>query len=304
MLLTLSNRMVQFTLTVTSSTRHKQNCQPFSKRQSSSKHTSVGSVLVLDYSNDNGLTWNIVDSWPMIEEVTKKRLGAKFPTAGKTPATIVRWWQLTFPNSEDKGARSATHYIKNIHVLYLFGLDGLQWYLDDVLLNLNMTNPITFEYEMDQSDEPQYDLVIDELNTASTKIAEWLGWRDLTTREPLYPVDTMLRNLDPIDAMSTLSFAETWDMEIIDPTFAQFQVLLSSKVDLDEVEVRFEYSTDMGRNWHLVEADCRFLHQLAQQCEYLHPPSRYKVSKENNATRITVHLPKRSMYTLNHLHHI
>ena len=159
--------------------------------------------------------------------------------------------------------------------------------MDDVLVNLNMTNPVTFEHEFDQLDEPS--------SIDTNGITEWLGWQGLAYGEPPYPVDTLLKSTDSDDEIS-LSYAETWDMEIMDPTFAQFQLILpSADRHPGNVEVRFEYSTDMGRHWNLVELECYLLHQLGQECHYLHPPSRYLLKENNNATRITVHLPRRSM---------
>lgn len=161
------------------------------------------------------------------------------------------------------------------------------------MVNLNVINPATFEYEINQADEPVLERSgTDELGV--TGIADWLGWQGLITREPLYPVDTLLIRTHTEDGTS-LSYAETWDMEINEPTFAQFQLMLPTDSHQENVEVRFEYSTDMGRRWKLVEPECYMLHHLGQQCEYLHPPSRYLVQNNNNATRITVHLPKRSM---------
>lgn len=165
--------------------------------------------------------------------------------------------------------------------------------MDDVLVNLNVTNPTTFEYELDQADEPFFEQSGDG-EFGAGGIADWLGWQGLITREPLYPVDTLLIPSHSEDG-SSLSYAETWDMEITDPTFAQFQLILPLDSHSENVEVRFEYSTDMGRHWQLVEPECYMVHQLGQQCEYLHPPSRYLVRKDNNATRTTVYLPKRSM---------
>ena len=180
-------------------------------------------------------------------------------------------------------------------------LDGLQWYLDDVLVNLNITNPIVFEYE-NPSDEPvderqsnsqQSETINDTIINDGT-ITDWMGWQGIVFRELLDPVDTLLGPADLEDG-SSLSYVETWDMEITDPTFAQFQLILPEEYHSRIVEVRFEYSTDMGRHWNLVEMECYLLHQLSQQCEYLHPPSRYFLNVKNNASRITVHLPRRSM---------
>lgn len=170
--------------------------------------------------------------------------------------------------------------------------------MDDVLVNLNVTNPTTFEYELEQSIQPYalQQLNSDDPSTTnpSSVIENWLGWQGLGFREPLYPVNTMLKSFQPEES-STLSYAETWDMEIIDPTFAQFQLMLPPNSHPGSVEIRFEYSTDMGRRWSLVESECYRLYQLTKECDYLHPPSRYLLRNENNATRITVYLPKRSM---------
>lgn len=161
------------------------------------------------------------------------------------------------------------------------------------MVNLNITNPSTFEYESEQLDEPAEQLSSTDPMDING-ITEWLGWQGLVFRE-LYPVDTLLRATTDLDNETSLSYAETWDMEIIDPTFAQFQLMFPAGGHSGNVEVRFEYSTDMGRHWDLVELECFMLHHLGQNCEYLHPPSRYMLMNENNATRITVHLPRRSM---------
>ncbi len=95
--------MVQFTLAVTSVSVYKQNCRHTSKRTSSSGDLPVASFLILDYSNDNGLTWNPLESWPMNAETEEKRLGVSLPPSARTAATIIRWWQLTYPNSNNRG---------------------------------------------------------------------------------------------------------------------------------------------------------------------------------------------------------
>lgn len=189
------------------------------------------------------------------------------------------------------------YYGCRCNIGFRFGcIDGLQWYLDDVLVNLNITNPIVFEYES-QSDQPVEDQqsshITDFVRTDGT-ITDWMGWQGMIFREHIDPVDTLLEPTDLEDGLS-LSYAETWDMEISDPTFAQFQLILPADLHSRTAEVRFEYSTDMGRRWNLVEQECYRVHQLSQQCEYLHPPSRYLINTDNNATRITVHLPRRSL---------
>lgn len=95
--------MVQFTLAVTSVPIYKQNCRLSSKRKLFSSGTPTASLLVLDYSNDNGLTWTPLDSWSMNTETEEKRLGVNLPNSAKTPATMIRWWQLTYPNTNNRG---------------------------------------------------------------------------------------------------------------------------------------------------------------------------------------------------------
>ena len=96
-------RMVQFTLAVTSVSIYKQNCRHAAKRKSIIGDIPVASLLVLDYSNDNGLTWNPLESWPMNSETEEKRLGVSLPDSARTAATVIRWWQLTYPNPENRG---------------------------------------------------------------------------------------------------------------------------------------------------------------------------------------------------------
>lgn len=165
------------------------------------------------------------------------------------------------------------------------------WYLDDILVNINETNPITFEYETDPKDDPVFPPA-DSLGWMGDGITNWLGWQGLVSREEHHPVDTQLERNSNKDHESA-AYAETWDMEISDPTFAQFQLLVPPEGQADDrAHVKFEYSTDMGKSWRLVEEECYF---MGGYCERLHPASRYAVGKENNASRITVHLPRRAM---------
>lgn len=99
----IRDRMVQFTLAVTSVPIYKQNCHLAAKRKSLSTEIPAASLLVLDYSNDNGLTWNPLEAWPLNTEIDEKRLGFNLPDSARTPRTIIRWWQLTYPNANHRG---------------------------------------------------------------------------------------------------------------------------------------------------------------------------------------------------------
>ena len=160
-------------------------------------------------------------------------------------------------------------------------------------MNINETNPVTFEYELNPAlDEPTF-APAGSPDWIGDGVTNWLGWQGLVSREESNPVDTQLERRSKYHEATLPAYAETWDMEISDPTFAQFQLMIPSEgQDDDQAYVRFEYSTNMGKTWRLVEEECYF---IGGYCERLHPPSRYTVGRENNATRITVHLPRRAM---------
>ena len=154
--------------------------------------------------------------------------------------------------------------------------------MDDVLVNVNDTNPTTFEYEMFdtvdewmmQRDEPQLDRQDEEiLQLGEETISHWMGWNGLVHDNP---------SATSPDGSTAAAYAETWDMDVGESTFAQFQLMSASSA-----EIRFEFSTDMGRHWQLVESQPE--HQ---------PVSVYSVTaagNKSNATRITVHLPKQAI---------
>ena len=92
--------MVQFTLGVTRAPVYKASCHTTVDSLPDAKKVSMDfAFLVLDYSNDNGLTWATLESWPLKNE-EEKRLGVVLPSSARTPSTILRWWQLTRPGLE------------------------------------------------------------------------------------------------------------------------------------------------------------------------------------------------------------
>lgn len=92
---------------------------------------------------------------------------------------------------------------------------------------------------------------------------------------------------------NSVAFVETWDMDTSVSTFAQFQLFLIDS-QVSGLFIRFEYSLDSGRRWHLVLPEC-FNNTEERQCQYLCPPSRYDLTAGSNATRITVRLPPETM---------
>lgn len=93
--------MVQFTLGVTTVPVYKKSCRSTMEHLHTlpANVTTDFSFLVLDYSNDNGLTWDTLESWPLVHG-DEKRLGVVLPHPARTPATMLRWWQLTRPGFE------------------------------------------------------------------------------------------------------------------------------------------------------------------------------------------------------------
>jgi hypothetical protein len=52
------------------------------------------SFLVVDFSLDNGLNWQLIESWSMDHPTDgNKRLGVLLPSAAKSQSTVFRWWQ-------------------------------------------------------------------------------------------------------------------------------------------------------------------------------------------------------------------
>ena len=151
-------------------------------------------------------------------------------------------------------------------------------------MNVNETNPTTFEYEMldanqfelMQQDDPfitneeEQTIILDQDEISSN----WLAWNELVYDNP-----------SATSSGNAVAYAETWDMDVTESTFAQFQLIITHQMQEKSItaQIRFEFSTDMGRHWQLVESHPD---QLA---------SDYTLSGANNGTRITVHLPKQAM---------
>lgn len=94
--------MVQYTLGVTRVPVYKTGCRStMDDLFSSNNFTTDFAFLVLDYSNDNGLTWSTLESWPLKHD-EEKRWGVVLPHSARTPSTILRWWQLTRPGFENQ----------------------------------------------------------------------------------------------------------------------------------------------------------------------------------------------------------
>ena len=50
--------------------------------------------VIIDYSKDNGITWNILRTLdPETVNTEPKVVSVPLPDKSKMPATIIRWWQ-------------------------------------------------------------------------------------------------------------------------------------------------------------------------------------------------------------------
>lgn len=144
----------------------------------------------------------------------------------------------------------------------------------DELLMMQRDAPLEVIDDLMGQEEQEVKLLGDE------SISHWMGWNGLIHTNP---------SATSPEGSPVVAYAETWDMDVSESTFAQFQLIAAvmPSVGASSVEVRFEFSTDMGRHWHLVESQPE--HQ---------PVSVYLVTAENNnstSKRITVHLPKEAI---------
>ena len=89
--------MVQFTVGLTNTKIYKTTCHVNVNSKSGpqpmiSGSTSASSVLI-DYSNNNGLTWSPLDS-VVFDTPSERVIQMILPVNGRTPATVLRWWQV------------------------------------------------------------------------------------------------------------------------------------------------------------------------------------------------------------------
>ena len=61
----------------------------------------------------------------------------------------------------------------------------------------------------------------------------------------------------PLSFAGDARFAETWDYDVSDTSFIQFDVTLGcSDAHTSPYTVRLEFSTDLGRSWSLLDEPC------------------------------------------------
>jgi hypothetical protein len=89
--------MVQFTIGLTNTKIYKTTCHVNVNTKTGpqpviSGLTSASSVLI-DYSNNNGLTWSPLDS-VVFDTPSERVIQMILPVNARTPATVLRWWQV------------------------------------------------------------------------------------------------------------------------------------------------------------------------------------------------------------------
>ena len=106
-------KMVLFTLGVVQFPIYDRiNCQRHHRLVDYTK-----SFLILDFSLDNGLNWQLIESWPMDQPTDgSKRLGVLLPTVAKSPSTVFRWWQNDYA---DLSINQSNFIVNNRFIHYL-----------------------------------------------------------------------------------------------------------------------------------------------------------------------------------------
>ena len=86
-----------------------------------------------------------------------------------------------------------------------------------------------------------------------------------------------------------MRYAETWDFEVTELTFLQFDIAMGCSGTFSTVySVQLQYSVDRGRTWQPVQAPCL---PPALDCSGYHQSSTFLSQAHSNWTRVTVHLP-------------
>ncbi|XP_078679043.1 reelin-like [Branchiostoma floridae x Branchiostoma belcheri] len=202
--------------------------------------------ILLQYSNNGGITWQLLQELYSISYQPAHFISINLPTAVNTNATRFRFWQ-----PEHSGA----------------GRDV--WSLDNVFIGGNNINPTVLQETFDP--QPQDDLWLfypggqpgsfctekdDGKGTISgNSIARGdYGFRDFDASALKTPRTALVFSNRTVEGERSIV---SRDIEVTDNTVLQFQINVGCSTSGSERDpVRLEFSRDHGMTWHLLQPHC------------------------------------------------
>ncbi|KAB7504617.1 Reelin [Armadillidium nasatum] len=215
------------------------------------KGVSPRDNVVLEYSNDNGLSWNILQEFESIQTINRNQsFFIALPKSARTKQTKFRWWQApSYLLNKNQGTQA-------------------EWQLDNVMILANNTLPLNVieDFSSDPNDA-------------------WFMIKGGEIKKGCKKGDNAL----VFSGHLPLRYAETWEFEVNDATIVQFDILPGCNNQKSPTNIIVEYSTNNGKNWHLIKDEC---YPPNSNCITHDLSSIYSSSAIANWTRITLVLPK------------
>ncbi|XP_033103402.1 reelin-like [Anneissia japonica] len=182
--------------------------------------TNLDESVIVQYTNDNGIHWNTLRELnPFMLKDAPQQITIELPPSAKTEDTKFRWWQPTSSLVGQPYPRA-------------------QWALDNVLIGANDTKVSGFQ---------------DDFNPITDKWYMLMGGLNQVVCQSQGFAQTFQ------GARAVPRYAETWDFEVKDTTFLQFDLVIGCEESLtfpNGNDVHLEFSVNMGKTWNLVTEKC------------------------------------------------
>ncbi|XP_057204020.1 reelin isoform X1 [Triplophysa rosa] len=205
--------------------------------------------VIVQFSTNNGVQWQLLRELDFGSFLEPQVVTIELPPAAKTQHTVFRWWQ------PQQGKHSA------------------QWGLDNILIGMNDSARSGFHDTFDGTSPLRH-------NWYRVVGAEITA--DCLTGDSVLNFNSEIMNKRP-------RYAESWDFEVSGSSFLQFDLSMGcSKAASPAHGVRLEFSTDCGRHWTLITAECV---PPAIGCSGYTQRSVYSAPQYLQWRRVTVYLP-------------
>ncbi|XP_071961497.1 reelin-like [Antedon mediterranea] len=217
--------------------------------------TSIDESVIVQYTNDNGIHWNTLRE--LNPFMLKDDPQQVTIELPQTAKTEDTKFRWWQPTSTLGGHSKRA-----------------QWALDNVLIGANDTKISGFQDDLNPKTDKWYMI----MGGLSQVACHSDGLAQIFLGEKAVP-----------------RYAETWDFEVKESTFLQFDLLMGCNEQLtlpNDNDVRLEFSVNMGRTWSLVTQECL---PPDMGCGQYKSASVYTAQLYKNWKRVTIELPKTAL---------
>ena len=207
-------QFLQFRIRIGTYTRYSATCD---------KVDRVDEGVLVHYSNDGGISWQLLKSLPYNAYTSPDYIYIDLPTGARRSSTRFRWWQ---PHNE--------------------GVNTDEWVLGDVFIGGTTANPVTLEEQFDP---------IDGGNWLFYPNGQVQPFCQNTTANGSSSGNAMV-----FAGSVGQRFISTRDLVVFSNTSLYFDLNIGcgSSFSSDQYNVQLQYSIDRGYSWNLIYHSCYY----------------------------------------------